>query len=74
MHTIKLHVEDNIYQNVMFLLKNLKLDGLKTDDTVQKKTSAKENIKQLFDSKQETLFQNIKDPLLWQKEIRDEWR
>jgi len=28
-HTIELQVEDNIYQNIMFLLNNLKLDGLK---------------------------------------------
>jgi len=29
MHLIKLQVEDNIYHNVMFLLKNLNLNGLK---------------------------------------------
>ncbi|GEM_PF-2824745 len=32
MHTIKLQVEDDIYQNVMFLLNNLKLDGLKIEE------------------------------------------
>lgn len=32
MHTVKLTMEDNIYQNVMFLLSNLKVQGLKVEE------------------------------------------
>jgi hypothetical protein len=31
MHTIKLTIEDEIYQNIMFLLSNLKVKGLTID-------------------------------------------
>ena len=34
MHTLKLTVEDDIYQNVMFLLSNLKVKGLKIEEEV----------------------------------------
>jgi len=74
MHTIKLTVEDNVYHNIMFLLKNLKIDGLKIEDNPKQNSNTKESVKQLFDLKKENLFQDIKDPLEWQKELRDEWR
>ncbi|KIM12178.1 MAG: hypothetical protein KU38_04570 [Sulfurovum sp. FS08-3] len=32
MHTIKLTIEDNIYQNIMFLLSNLNVKGLKIEE------------------------------------------
>ena len=74
MHTIKLTVEDNVYHNITFLLKNLKIDGLKIEDNPKQNSNTKESVKQLFDLKKENLFQDIKDPLEWQKELRDEWR
>lgn len=64
MHTIKLTVEDNVYHNIMFLLKNLKIDGLKIEDNPKQNSNTKESVKQLFDLKKENLFQDIKDPLL----------
>ncbi|MFA7083375.1 MAG: hypothetical protein WC141_02450 [Arcobacteraceae bacterium] len=60
MHTIKLHVEDSIYENIMFLLKNLKLDGLtikeeKFNEPVDYEDWTKEELKNIgkigFDSK-----------------------
>ena len=73
MHTIKLQVEDNIYQNIMFLLKNLKLDGLKIEDSYEKKENTTTKIKQLFNDKKVNAFEDIHDPLQWQKDIRNEW-
>ena len=31
-HTVKLTMEDNIYQNIMFLLSNLNVQGLKIEE------------------------------------------
>jgi len=32
MHIVQLKIADNIYHNIMFLLNNLKLDGLKIEE------------------------------------------
>ena len=31
MHTVKLKIDNSIYENIMFLLKNLNLEGLKIE-------------------------------------------
>lgn len=70
MHTIKLKVHDDIYNHIMFLLNSLdkkKLeileDGLKND------------VKDDFDFSQFDIksLKEIKDPLQWQQNIRNEW-
>lgn len=75
MHTIKLKMEDNIYKNIMFILKNLQLKGLEIEeiyeDTSTKTTKTK--IKELFSNKKIDAFKTIDDPMQWQKEQRDEW-
>lgn len=75
MHTIKLKMEDNIYKNIMFILKNLQLKGLEIEevyeDTSTKTTKAK--IKELFSNKKIDTFTTIDDPMQWQKEQRNEW-
>ena len=70
MHTIKLQVQDSIYDHVMFLLKSLDSKGLniteyKTDNEDSKYDILKKSAGILSD-------QNI-DPLKWQEEIRSEW-
>lgn len=37
MHIVKLKVDDSIYNNVMFLLENLKIDGLEIEEINNKK-------------------------------------
>ena len=32
MHTVKLKIDDSIYQNVMFMLSNLKVNGLEIEE------------------------------------------
>ena len=63
MHTVTLEIENNIYQNIMFLLNNLKLDGLKikeenkdiSDEGLHYKDWSKDELKNIgkigFDSK-----------------------
>lgn len=74
MHTVKLKIEDGIYNNVMFVLSNLKVKGLEIeeikDDSEQ---NTKEKIKKLFEAKKIDVFKSIDDPLQWQKQQRDEW-
>ncbi len=66
MHTIKLHVEDNVYQKVMTLLSNLKLKGFKIEEP--KKDEPLD-----FSNYTVKAFKEIKDPVQWQRNIRDEW-
>jgi hypothetical protein len=53
MHTIKLKIEDNIYKNIMFVLKNLQLKGLEIEEIYENRSSktTKTKIKELFSNK-----------------------
>jgi len=35
MHTVQLKIEDNIYQNIMFFLNNLNLEGLEVIEDIK---------------------------------------
>lgn len=41
MHTVKLKVDNSIYNHVMFLLENLKIDSLEIEEIDNKKLSKK---------------------------------
>ncbi len=70
MHTIKLTVEDSIYNHIMFLLKSLNKKDIKIiEDRVT--TNKETNIN--FSKYKVKAFQNIEDPVKWQQEIREEW-
>ena len=75
MHTIKLKIEDNIYKNIMFVLKNLQLKGLEIEEIYENRSSktTKTKIKELFSNKKVDTFNTINDPMQWQKQQRDEW-
>lgn len=74
MHTVKLKIEDDIYQNIMFLLNNLNLKGLEIkEEKVENSTNTKHKIQQLFKAKKINVFASIDDPLAWQDQQRDEW-
>ena len=72
MHTVKLKMEDSIYSNIMFILKNLRLKGLEIEEIYENK-STKAKMKELFQNKKIDTFKTIDDPMQWQKEQRDEW-
>lgn len=72
MHTIKLNVGDGIYAHLMFLLKNLQTNELEIIEDEKNELSQKqENID--FSKFQIDAFKDIKDPVTWQIEIRNEW-
>ena len=70
MHTVQLKIDNSIYNNVMFLLNNLKLEGLYIKETkeVTKKTNSLD-----FSKYKVEAFKDIEDPVKWQQSIRDEW-
>ena len=71
MHTIKLKVGDRIYNHIMFILKNLsseELEIIEEDKEYQKDRNLIDFSKYKIKS-----FDNVKDPVKWQRAIRDEW-
>ena len=66
MHTIKLKVEDMVYEHIMFLL-----DSFKSKGVVIEKDKIEDGID--FSKYKINSFKNIKDPVKWQNEIRKEW-
>jgi len=70
MHSIKLSVQDNVYEHVMFLLKNL---NTKDIEIIEDKVVLNESNNIDFSKYKVKAFQDIQDPLKWQKEIREEW-
>jgi hypothetical protein len=73
MHTIKLKVEDSLYENIMFLLSNLKVKGLEIEE-IKDSNQTKRKIKELFENKKVEAFKSISDRMQWQKQQRDEWK
>jgi hypothetical protein len=66
MHTIQLKVEDTIYEHILFLLDSLKQKGVTIEKDIQEDS---------IDLSQYHIesFKDIKDPVKWQNDIRDEW-
>jgi len=69
---INLQIDENIYNNVMFLLNHLKIDGLKI---IEDKQEDQKKTDDYIDFSQYNIkaFKEIEDPVKWQREIRDEW-
>jgi len=66
MHTIKIRVEDKVYEHILFVLDSFKSKGVvieedKTEDNID---FSKYSIKS---------FKKIKDPVAWQNDLRKEW-
>ncbi|MGJ0302705.1 hypothetical protein NG764_11615 [Aliarcobacter cryaerophilus] len=75
MRTVKLNIKDNIYQNVMFVLESFKEKGVQIEEITKlnKNQKDKETLKDFLTNSKIEVFKNIKDPIAWQKSIRDEW-
>jgi hypothetical protein len=75
MRTVKLNIKDNIYQNVMFVLESFKEKGVQIEEVTKlnKNQKDKETLKDFLTNSKIEVFKNIKDPIAWQKSIRDEW-
>jgi len=70
MHTVKLNIQDNIYEHVMFLLRSLNLKKIEVLNNQNINSNSKYDI--LKKSAGILSSQNI-NPLKWQEEIRSEW-
>jgi len=68
MHTIKLRVEDSIYEHILFLLNSLKPKGVAIEQDEVKEDNNIDFSKYKINS-----FTQIKDPVKWQNDIRNEW-
>jgi len=76
MKSVKLQIDDSIYNNIMFLLNNLKINGLQIIEQKNENiavSTQKELFQELFRHKQVKVFQDIENPVLWQQQQRDEW-
>jgi hypothetical protein len=76
MHIVKLKIEDSIYQNIMFVLRNLKIKGFQVEEVTENSTicSQKSKLKELFENNNVEIFAAINDPMQWQKDQREEWK
>ena len=75
MHTITLQVKDSMYEHFLYLVKNLNPQEI---SVVEEKTSGKdmllrEELHTLFSQTNINAFNNITDPVEWQRKQRDEW-
>jgi len=66
MHTIRLKVDDIVYEHIMFLL-----DSFKSKGVVIEEDKAEDGID--FSKYKINSFKDIKDPVKWQNDIRKEW-
>jgi hypothetical protein len=78
MQTLRIEVSYSIYEHIIFFLqslpKNLINISHETKPTIYQKKSLKSEIEELFTQNSNLQpFQKIKDPVEWQKSIRDEW-
>ena len=78
MHTLRIEVSNSIYEHIIFFLqslpKNLINISHEIKPTLSQKKSIKNDIKELFNKNPNMqLFQEIKEPVEWQKSMRDEW-
>ena len=77
MRTLRVEVSDSIYEHIIFFLKSLPKNLINISDEKESKLytekSTKKQVEELFSTYNIKAFQEIKDPLAWQKGIRDEW-
>jgi hypothetical protein len=76
MRTLKVEVSDTIYEHIIFFLKSLPTNLINISDEKENKfhqeKSTKNQVKELFKTHNIKAFQDIKNPVTWQKSIRDD--
>jgi len=78
MQILRLEINNSIYEHIIFFLqslpKNLINISHETKTVPYQKNSLKNEIENLFNENSHIqAFKEIKDPVEWQKSIRDEW-
>ena len=68
MHKITININQSIYEHIMFFLKSLPKNLIQIESEIEvKKQAEKPSTSEAFG----ILKGKIKDPILWQKELRD---
>ena len=78
MQVIRIEVSNSIYEHILFFLQNLPKNLItishETKKYIPQEKSIKDEIKKLFATHPNIKpFQEIKNPIDWQRSIRDEW-
>ena len=78
MQTLRIEVSNSIYEHILFFLQNLPKNLInishETKTYIPQKKSIKDEIEDIFATHSNIQpFQEIKDPIDWQRSIRDEW-
>jgi len=77
MQAIRLEIEDSKLDAVLSVIQNMKDNLVNRYEIIQEPkqepSSFKNRVKELFAQKDFEVFDRIEDPLVWQREQRDEW-
>ena len=77
MQTLKIEVSNSIYEHIIFFLQSLPKNFISISHEHKihnhSTNSVKSQMEELFKSSNITAFKEIKDPISWQKSMRDEW-
>lgn len=74
MRTVKLNIKDSVYQNVMFVLESFKDKGVQIEEISKSNKQRKnESLSDFLKNSNQEMFKNIKDPVAWQRSLREEW-
>jgi hypothetical protein len=75
MKTIKIDINDSVYEHILFFLKSLPSNLVKIQEVNSKesKIDTKKKIEEIFSKNDIVAFKDIEDPVKWQRELRDEW-
>jgi len=77
MQAIRLEIEDSKLDAVLSVIQNMKDNLVNRYEIIQEPrqepSSFKSRVKELFAQKDFEVFDRIDDPLVWQREQRDEW-
>ncbi len=78
MKRLIINIQDNLYDPIIILLKHLGKDKVEiiSSETLSdgKKSPLNAKIKDILAKNKTKLFRDIKDPVAWQREERNEWK
>jgi hypothetical protein len=77
MQRVTLDIQDSVYDHIMYLLQHLEKGRVKIvskEEIDLEKRSLKDDLKNLITQNKMKAFKDLKDPVQWQREQRDEWR
>jgi len=78
MQTLKIEVSNSIYKHIIFFLQSLpkNLINISHEKRIEitPEISIKNQMEELFENSKVNSFKEIKDPVSWQKSMRNEWK